>query len=73
MSLRRTRKDEMEVMRAATSLEELDTKLSRITRAAPGTLAVFVIPDDRFFEDAGVSIVVGRHRLVLVKIDIGKL
>ncbi|XP_047502310.1 GPI transamidase component PIG-S-like [Penaeus chinensis] len=70
MSLRRTRKDEMEVMRAATSLEELDTKLSRITRAAPGTLAVFVIPDDRFFEDAGVSIVVGRHRLVLVKIDI---
>lgn len=70
MSLRRTRKDEMEVMRAASSLEELDTKLSRITRAAPGTLAVFVIPDDRFFEDAGVSIVVGRHRLVLVKIDI---
>lgn len=72
MSLRKLRKEELDVIDSVESVSDLDSRMSRTVRVAAGTLAVFIIPKLKFFEKDNSSMVVGRHRLIYVKPDVGK-
>lgn len=70
MSLRKPRKEELDVINSVESVSDLDFRMSKTVRVAAGTLAVFVIPELKLFEKDNSSMIVGRHRLIYVKPDV---
>nr|XP_045616240.1 GPI transamidase component PIG-S-like [Procambarus clarkii]XP_045616241.1 GPI transamidase component PIG-S-like [Procambarus clarkii]XP_045616242.1 GPI transamidase component PIG-S-like [Procambarus clarkii]XP_045616243.1 GPI transamidase component PIG-S-like [Procambarus clarkii] len=70
ISSRKPRKEELDLIKSAESIADLDSKMTRKMHVSAGTLAVFVVPEPKYFEKDNVSIIVGRHRLIFVRPDV---
>ncbi|KAM9321436.1 GPI transamidase component PIG-S [Gastrophryne carolinensis] len=66
---RRTSADEDEVL-LLQSLQEADSTLQQFTKGIPGSLSLYILPENSQLFPQGVSVYIGKHRRALVKLTL---